>query len=132
MKSLLVLMILTIGTGLLLFGCSSSSEPEEHHEEFSFSLSTDPATITAGNDTVEIVVVVENQNGNHMGGLTMTGEMHLPNEAGEVEIEFHEDASEEGHYHADYVFTVSGMYELHSGFMHDNEEVEKVFIITVL
>jgi len=129
MKYLNTLMILTITAGLMLFGCSGSTEPEVHQAP-EVTLSTEPATITAGVE-VEIELTVEDHDGNHMGGLTMTGEIHLPNDAGEVDLEFHASAEHEGHYHADYTFAIAGTYVLHSSFMHDGENVENHFDIVV-
>ena len=122
-------MILTITAGLMLFGCSGSTEPEVHQAP-EVTLSTNPATITAGVE-VEIELTVEDHDGNHMGGLTMTGEIHLPNDAGEVDLDFHASTDDEGHYHAEYTFAIAGTYVLHSSFMHTRENVENHFGIVV-
>ena len=129
MKSLTTIIILTITAGLVLLGCSESTEPENHQPP-EVTLSTEPATITAG-DTVEIEITVEDHDGNYMGGLTISGEIHLPNDAGEVDLDFHASADHEGHYHADYTFATVGTYELHCSFMHDGENVENHFDIVV-
>ena len=127
-KNIYITIILAVG--LVLFGCSSSEEPEIH-EEPTISLSTEPAMITAG-DTVEVEISVEDHDMGGMSGLSLHGELHLPNEAGEVELDFHESTDHAGHYHADYVFAVSGTYELHCSFMHDGENVEEIFTIDVM
>lgn len=129
MKSYTTLIILLITAGLTLLGCSGSTDPEVHQTP-EVTLSTEPLTITAG-DTVEIELTVEDHDGNHMGGLTMAGKLHLPNNAGEVEIDFHASADHEGHYHADYTFATAGTYQLHASFMHDGDNVENHFDIVV-
>ena len=129
MKSLTTIIILTITAGVVLLGCSESTEPEDHQPPV-VTLSTAPATITAG-DTVEIEITVEDHDGNHMGGLTLSGEIHLPNDGGEVSLDFHASTDDEGHYHAEYTFAIVGTYELHCSFMHDGENVENHFDIVV-
>ena len=129
MKSLITLIIPSITVGLMMLGCSESTEPEIH-EAPSVTLSTEPATIAAG-DTVEIELTVEDHDGTHMGGLMMMGQMHMPNDAGELDLDFHASTTDEGHYHADFVFTAAGTYELHSNFMHEGENVENHFDIVV-
>ena len=129
MKSFTILMTLIITAGLMLLGCSESTEPEVHHAP-EVTLSTEPATITAG-DTVEIELIVKDDDGNHMGGLTLSGEIHLPNDGGEVDLDFHASTDDEGHYHAEYIFAIVGTYELHCSFMHDGENVENHFDIVV-
>ncbi len=129
MKNLTILMILTITSGLMLLGCSESTEPEVHHAP-EVTLSTVPATITAGTE-VEIEITVEGDDGTHMGGLTMLGELHMPNDAGEIDLDFHASTEDEGHYHAEYTFATAGTYELHCNFMHDGEMVENHFDIVV-
>ena len=86
--------------------------------------------ITAG-DSVEIEISIVEHDMSRMSGLTIHGEMHMPNDAGEVELDFHESAEHAGHYHAEYVFAVAGIYELHSSFVHDGEKVERIFTIDV-
>ncbi len=129
MKFLTTIIILTITAGVVLLGCSESTEPEEHQSP-KVTISTEPVNITAG-DTVEIEIIVEDHDGNHMGGLTISGEIHLPNDAGEVDLDFHASTDDEGHYHAEYTFAVAGTYELHCRFMHDGENVETHFDIVV-
>ena len=127
MKTIYITIILSVG--LILFGCSSSEEPEIH-EEPTISLSTEPTMITAG-DSAEIELSIEQHGIGGMGGLTIHGEMNLPNDAGEVNLDFHESTDHAGHYHAEYVFAVTGTYELHSSFMHESENVEENFTIDV-
>ena len=127
MKTIYITIILSVG--LILFGCSNSEEPEIH-EEPTISLSTEPTMITAG-DSAEIELLIEQHGIGGMGGLTIHGEMHLPNDAGEVDLDFHESTDHAGHYHAEYVFAIAGTYELHSSFMHHGENVEEVFTIDV-
>ena len=127
MKTIYITIILSVG--LILFGCSNSEEPEIH-EELTISLSTEPTMITAG-DSAEIELSIEQHGIGGMGGLTIYGEMHLPNDAGEVDLDFHESTDHAGHYHAEYVFAIAGTYELHSSFMHHGENVEEVFTIDV-
>ena len=62
-KNICIVMILSVG--LVLFGCSSSEEPEIH-EEPTISLSTEPATITEG-DSVELEISIEEHG---MGGMS--------------------------------------------------------------
>ena len=126
-KNICIVMILSVG--LVLFGCSSSEEPEIH-EEPTISLSTEPATITAG-DSVEIELSIEEHGMGGMSGLSLHGEMHLPDDTGLVDLDFHESTDHAGHYHADYVFAIPGIYELHCSFMHEGENVEEVFTIDV-
>ena len=129
MKIKTIYITIIISVGLILFGCSSSVEPEIHQEP-TFSLSTEPTRITAG-DSAEIELSIEQHGFGGMSGLTIHGEMHMPNDAGEVEVDFHESTEHAGHYHAEYVFAVAGIYELHSSFMHDGEKVERIFTIDV-
>ena len=126
-KTIYITIILSVG--LILFGCSSSAEPEIHEEPI-ISLSTEPTMITAG-DSAEIELSIEQHGIGGMSGLIIHGEMNLPNNAGEVDLDFHESTDHAGHYHAEYVFAVAGTYELHSSFMHESENVEKVFTIDV-
>ena len=127
-KTIYIAIILSVG--LIIFGCSSSEAPEMQ-EEPTISLSTEPTMITAG-DSVEIEISVVEHDMDGMSGLTLHGELHLPDDAGEVELDFHESTDHAGHYHADYVFAVAGTYELHSSFMHDGENVEEIFTIDVM
>ena len=115
--------------GLALFGCSSSEEPEIH-EEPKISLSTEPSTITAG-DSVEIEISIEEHDMGGMSGLSLHGEMHLPDDAGLVDLDFHESTDHAGKYHSEYVFAIAGIYELHCSFIHEGENVEEVFTIDV-
>lgn len=126
-KTIYVTTILSVG--LFLFGCSNSEEPEIHQEP-TFSLSTEPTTITAGN-SVDIEISIEEQGMGGVSGLSLHGELQLPDDAGEVELDFHESAEHAGHYHAEYVFAIVGTYELHSSFMHHGENAEQVFTIDV-
>ena len=126
-KTIYITIILSVG--LILFGCTSSTEPESH-EEPTISLSTEPTMITAG-DSAEIELSIEQHGTGGMSGLTMHGEMHLPNDAGEVDLDFHESTEHAGHYHAEYVFAIAGTYELHSSFIHDGENAEEIFTIDV-
>ncbi len=127
-KTIYITIILSVA--LILFGCSSSEEPEIH-EEPTIILSTEPTTITAG-DSVEIEISIVEHDMGGMTGLSLHGELHLPNDAGEVGLDFHESTDHAGHYHAEYVFAIAGNYELHCSFMHDGENVEEVFTIDVL
>ncbi len=129
MKIKTIFITIILSAGLILFGCSSSEEPEIHQEP-TFSLSTEPTTITPG-DSVEIELSVVEHDMGGMSGLTIHGEMNLPNDAGEVDLDFHESTDHAGHYHAEYVFAVAGTYELHSSFMHDGENVDEIFTIDV-
>jgi len=126
-KTIYITIILSVG--LILFGCSSSEGPEIHQEP-TVSLSTEPTMITAG-DSVEIEISIVEHDMGRMGGLSLHGELHLPDESGEVEMDFHESAEHAGHYNAEYIFAIAGTYELHSSFMHDGEKVEKIFTIDV-
>ena len=126
-KNICIAMILSVG--LALFGCSSSEEPEIH-EEPTISLSTEPSTITAG-DSVQIEISIEEHDMGGMSGLSLHGEMHLPDDAGSVDLDFHESTDHAGHYHANYVFAIPGIYELHCSFIHEGENVEEVFTIDV-
>lgn len=127
MKNIYIAIILSVG--LILVGCSNSEEPEIH-EGLTASLSTEPTTITSG-DTVEIEISIGEHNMGGMSGLLLHGELHMPNDAGEIELDFHESSNHTGHYKTECVFAISGMYELHSRFMHDNENVEEIFTIYV-
>ena len=86
--------------------------------------------ITAG-DSVELEISIEEHGMGGMSGLSLHGELRLPDDAGEVELDFHESAEHAGHYHAEYIFAIAGTYQLHSSFMHDGEKVEKIFTIDV-
>ena len=130
MKLITIYITIILSVGLIIFGCSSSTETEEEHGEVTITLSTNPLTVSAG-DTVELELEIEDHDMMGMGGLSIHGELHLPNEAGEVELDFHESTDHAGHYHADYVFAVAGTYELHCSFMHEGAIVEKEFIIDV-
>lgn len=129
MKIETIYITIILSVGLILFGCSSSEEPEIH-EEPTVSLSTEPSTITAG-DSVEIEILIVEHDMEGMSGLSLHSELHLPNDAGEVDLDFHESTDHAGHYHAEYVFAIAGTYELHCSFMHDGENVEEVFTIDV-
>ncbi len=122
--------IIIITLGLTLFGCSSAEDPEEEHSELEISLTTIPAVVTAG-DITELEISVEDHDTGGMGGLSMQGQIHLPNDAGEVDIDFVESADHMGHYSAEYVFETAATYELHCSFTHEGETVEKEFIIEV-
>ena len=126
-KNICIVMILSVG--LVLFGCSSSEEPEIH-EEPNISLSTEPATITVG-DSVQIELSIEEHGMGGMSGLSLHGEMHLPDDTGLVDLDFHESTDHAGHYYSEYVFAIAGIYELHCSFMHEGENVEEVFTIDV-
>lgn len=130
MKLLNGITIIILTLGLTLIGCSSSEDPEEEHGEFEISLTTIPAVVTAG-DTTELEISVEDHDMSGMGGLSMRGQIHLPNNAGEVDIDFVESADHMGHYQAEYVFEMAATYELHCSFTHEGETVEKEFIIEV-
>ena len=127
MKTIYITIILSVG--LILFGCTNSEEPEIH-EEPTISLSTEPTMITAG-DSVEIEISIEEHGMGGISGLSLHGELHLPNDVGLVDLDFHESTDHAGHYHAEYVFAIAGTYELYSSFMHHGENVEEVFTIDV-
>lgn len=130
MKPLNGIIIIVITLGLTLFGCSSSEDPEEEHSELEISLTTIPAVVTAG-DTTELEISVEEHDTGGMGGLSMHGQIHLPNDTGEVDLDFVESADNVGHYSAEYVFGTAASYELHCSFTHEGKTVEKEFIIEV-
>lgn len=130
MKPLNGIIIIVITLGLALFGCSSAEDPEEEHSELEISLTTIPAVVTAG-DTTELEISVEEHDMGEVGGLSMNGQIHLPNDAGEVDLDFVESADNMGHYSAEYVFETAATYELHCSFTHEGKTVEKEFIIEV-
>ena len=130
MKLLNGITIITLTLGLTLIGCSSAEDPEEEHGELEISLTTMPGTVTAG-DTTELEISVEDHDMAGMGGLSMHGQIHLPNDAGEVGLDFVESADHMGHYHSEYLFETAATYELHCSFVHEGETVEKEFIIEV-
>ena len=125
MKLLNGITIIIITLSLTQFGCSSSEDPE-----FKISLTTNPTVVSAG-ETIELEISVEEHDTGGMGGLSMHGQIHLPNNAGEVDIDFVESADQVGHYSAEYVFETAATYELHCSFTHEGETVEKEFIIEV-
>ena len=127
-KNIYITIILSVG--LIIFGCSSSTETEEEHGEVTITLSTNPLTVSAG-DTVELELEIEDHDMMGMGGLSIHGSIHLPNDAGEIDFDFHESSDHTGHYGGEYVFADSGVYELHCSFMHEGVTVEKEFIIDV-
>ena len=126
-KNIYITIILSLG--LILFGCSSSEEPEIHEEPI-ISLSTEPTSIIAG-DSIEIEIAIEAHGMGGISGLSLHGEMHLHDDAGLVDLDFHESTDHAGHYHAEYVFAIPGIYELHCSFMHEGDNVEEVFTIDV-
>ena len=129
MKIKTIYITIILSFGLILFGCSNSEEPEIH-EKPTINLSTEPSTITAG-ESVEIEILIEEHGMGGISGLSLHGELHLPNDVGLVDLDFHESTDHAGHYHTEYVFAIAGIYELHCSFTHEGEKAEEVFSIDV-
>jgi hypothetical protein len=106
-----------------------ATQPEEHGHELEVTLNTtpDPATV---NTQIDFLFEVE-ENGEHVDVTMYSCEIEKEGSGNHMEMEMHASDHDAGHYEGSWTFTEAGTYEVHFGFMHDEEMQEKQFTVDV-
>jgi hypothetical protein len=126
---LIFILILSISIVVLISCDKKATTPEElgHETEVTLAISPDPATV---NTLINFLFEVE-EGGEHVDVTMFTCEIEKEGSGNHMEMELHPSDHDAGHYEGSWTFTEMGTYEVHFGFMHDEEMHEEPFTVTV-
>ncbi|MCH8012672.1 MAG: FixH family protein [Candidatus Marinimicrobia bacterium] len=117
-----------IALALLVVGCGEkSTDSDEHAIEVTMTYTPTSATV---NTPINFLFEVEDE-GEHLGGLSPHVEIEKEGATDHVEMTVSEDTDDPGHYRGTHTFTEAGSYDIHFEFMHDGDDVDEEFQITV-
>lgn len=118
-----------ITLALFVVGCGdkNATENDNHTIEVTMTYTPNPATV---NTAISFLFEVEDD-GEHMSGLAPHVEIIKEGTTDHEEMTTSEDTEEAGHYRGTHTFTEAGAYDIHFEFMHDGDESDEEFSLTV-
>jgi hypothetical protein len=92
-------------------------------------ITTTPDPVPVNTPTALLFEIEEN--GEHVDVTMFSCEIEKEGSGNHEEMELHASDHDAGHYEGTWTFAEAGTYEVHFGFMHDEEMQEKKFTVTV-
>lgn len=127
-RSTFVFTTILIALALLVVSCSDkSTDSDEHAIEVTMTYTPTSAIV---NTPINFLFEVEDE-GEHLCCLSPHVEIEKEGATDHVEMTVSEDTEETGHYRGTYTFTEAGSYHVHFEFMHDGDDEDEEFQITV-